>query len=91
MKEEHIGSGFDEFLAQEKLLADCEARALERVVVWQLAKEMKRRRISRTALAGRMKAPRTVVDRLFTQNDSAVSLRLLERAASPWGESSRSK
>ena len=37
--------------------------------------------MSRTTLAGRMKAPRTAVDRLFAANDSAVSLQLLERAA----------
>src|SRR5438046_1473715 len=74
MKKEHIGSNFDDFLAQEGLLAECEAGALKRVVTWQLAQEMKRRRISRTTLAGRMKAPRTSVDRLFADNDSSVSL-----------------
>ena len=43
MKKEHIGSDFDEFLAQEKLLAECEAGALKRVVAWQLAREMNSR------------------------------------------------
>ena len=81
MKKEHIGSNFDDFLAQEGLLAECEAGALKRVVTWQLAQEMKRRRISRSTLAGRMKAPRTSIDRLFADNDSSVSLQLLERAA----------
>ena len=81
MKDRHIGSNFDDFLAQENLLAECEAGALKRVVSWQIAQEMKRRRISRTTLAGRMKAPRTTIDRLFADNDSAVSLQLLERAA----------
>jgi transcriptional regulator with XRE-family HTH domain len=50
-------------------------------VTWQLAQEMKRRRISRTTLAGRMNAPRTSIERLFADNDSSVSLQLLERAA----------
>jgi hypothetical protein len=81
MNGRHIGSNFDDFLAQENLLAECEAGALKRVVTWQIAGEMKRRRISRTTLAGRMKAPRTDIDRLFADNDSAVSLQLLERAA----------
>jgi antitoxin HicB len=81
MNERHIGSNLDDFLAQENLLAECEAGALKRVVTWQIAEEMKRRRISRTTLAGRMKAPRTTIDRLFTDNDSTVSLQLLERAA----------
>jgi hypothetical protein len=81
MNGRHIGSNFDDYLAQENLLAECEAGALKRVVTWQIAGEMKRRRISRTTLAGRMKAPRTDIDRLFADNDSAVSLQLLERAA----------
>ncbi len=81
MNGRHIGSNFDDFLAQENLLAECEAGALKRVVTWQIAEEMKRRRISRTTLAERMKAPRTAIDRIFADNDSAVSLQLLERAA----------
>ena len=81
MNGRHIGSNFDDFLAQEGLLADCEAGALKRVVAWQLSQEMKRLRISRTTLAGRMKTTRPAIDRLFADNDSAVSLQLLERAA----------
>ena len=74
MNGRHIGSNFDDFLAQENLLAECEAGALKRVVTWQIAEEMKRRRISRTTLAGRMKTPRTAIDRIFADNESAVSL-----------------
>lgn len=81
MKIEPIGSNFDDFLAQNGVLTTCEAGALKRVVAWQLAQEMKRSRISRTTLAGRMKTPRTSIDRLFADNDSTVSLQLLERAA----------
>ena len=81
MNGRHIGSNFDDFLAQENLLAECEANALQRVVTWQIAQEMKRCRISRNTLAGRMKTPRTAIDRLFADNDSAVTLQLLERAA----------
>ena len=81
MKKAHIGSNFDDFLAQVDLLAECEAGALKRLVAWQLAQEMKRHRISRATLAGRMKTPRTSIDRLFADNDASVSLQLLERAA----------
>lgn len=40
MNKRPIGSNFDDFLAQELLLAKCEAGALKRVVIWQLAQEM---------------------------------------------------
>jgi hypothetical protein len=81
MNGRRIGSDFDDFLAQENLLAECEAGALQRVVTWQIAQEMKRRRISRATLAGRMKTPRPDIDRLLAGNDSTVSLELLERVA----------
>ena len=81
MNGEHIGSDFDEFLKQEGLLAECEAGALKRVVTWQLEQEMKRRRITRAKLASRMKTNLTTLNGLFSKNDSAVSLQLLEQAA----------
>ena len=81
MKKAHIGSNFDDFLQQEGLLADCEAGALRRVVTWQIEQEMKRRRISRTTLASKMKTSRTTLDQLFANGESPVTFQLLERAA----------
>lgn len=81
MNKEHIGSDLDDFLKQEGLLAECEATALKRVVAWQIEREMKRRRISRTKLASRMKTNRATLDRLFAPDESSVTLQLLEQAA----------
>ena len=81
MKQAHLGSEFDTFLKEEGLLAQCEAGALKRVVAWQIEKEMKRRKISRAKLATRMKTNRATLDRLFSDEDSSVSLQLLEQAA----------
>jgi hypothetical protein len=81
MKRQHIGSDFDDFLKQEGLLAECEAGALKRVVAWQIEQEMKRRRISRSKLASRMKTRRDVLDRLFAPDESSVTLQVLEQAA----------
>ena len=81
MKKEHIGSDLDDYLKQEGLLAECEAGALKRVVTWQIEQEMKRLRITRAKLASRMKTNRNTLNRLFSENDSAVSLQLLEQAA----------
>lgn len=81
MNRRHVGSNLDDFLDGEGLLAECEAGALKRVVAWQLEREMKRRRISRAKLASRMKTKRSTLNRLFSQDDSVVSLQLLEQAA----------
>lgn len=81
MKQEYIGSDFDDFLKRDGLLAECEAGALKRVVAWQIEREMKRRKISRAKLATRMKTNRATLDRLFAKNESSVTLQLLEQAA----------
>jgi AraC-like DNA-binding protein len=81
MKKAHIGSGFDSFLQEKGLLAECEAGALRRVVTWQIEQEMKRRRITRAKLASRMKTSRTTLDQLFAEEESPLTLQLLERAA----------
>ena len=81
MKEQHIGSDFDDFLKQDGALAECEAGALKRVVAWQLEREMKRRRISRAKLASRMKTNPATLDRLFAPDQSSVTLQLLEQVA----------
>ena len=86
MKQEHIGSNFDDFLKQDNLLAECEAGALKRVVAWQIEREMKRRKISRAKLASRMRTNRATLDRLFSQNESSVTLQLLEQAALALGK-----
>jgi len=81
MNKRHLGSDFDGFLAEEGLLAECEAGALKRVVTWQLEQEMKRRRITRAKLATRMKTDRDTLNSLFARDNSSVSLQLLEQAA----------
>ena len=81
MKQEHIGSDFDDFLKQDGLLAQCEAGALKRVVAWQIEREMKRLKMSRTKLASRMKTNRAALDRLLARDESSVTLQLLEQAA----------
>lgn len=80
MKKAHIGSKFDDFLQQDGLLAECEARALRRVVTWQTEQEMKRRRISRSKLASRMNTSRATLDQLFAEEETPVT-QLLKRAA----------
>ena len=89
MRQAHIGSDFDDFLKHEGLLAECEASALKRVVAWQIEQEMKRRKISRAELATRMKTNRATLDHLFSENESSVTLQLLEQAALALGRKLR--
>jgi len=51
MKREHIGSDFDDFLREENLLENSEAIAAKRVIAFQIAQEMKRRRLTKSEMA----------------------------------------
>ena len=47
MKREHLGSELDDFLRDENLLEAAEATAAKRAIAFQIAQEMRRRRLSR--------------------------------------------
>ena len=50
-KNPHIGSDFDEFLAEEAMLEEATAVAIKRVIAWQIETEMKAQKLTKTALA----------------------------------------
>jgi DNA-binding Xre family transcriptional regulator len=89
MKKEHIGSDLDEFLREENLLEVAGAAAAKRVIAFQIAQEMKRRRLSKSEMAQRMKTSRPALDRLLDPANSSVTLSTLERAASAVGRKLR--
>jgi predicted XRE-type DNA-binding protein len=86
MKQEHIGSDFDDFLREEDLLDVAETTAAKRVIAFQIAQEMERRSLSKSEMAIRMKTSRPAVDRLLDPANPSVTLSTLERAASAIGK-----
>ena len=80
-KNKHLGSDFDEFLKEEKILADAEAVATKRVISFQIEKEMSKKRISKLQMAHKMKTSRSSLNRLLDPSNGAVTLQTLEKAA----------
>ena len=84
MSKRNMGSSIDDFLKKEGIFEKAQARAIKEVVAWQLAKAMKRRKISKNRMAALMKTSRTQVDRLLDgRND--ITLSSLQRAATVVG------
>lgn len=83
---EHIGSDFDDFLAEQGLLEEVSATALKRVIAWQLAQAMKRQKITKKALAARMHTSRTLVARALDQDDAGMTIATLANAARALGQ-----
>lgn len=86
MNKEHWGRNFDDFLREENLLEDVEAIALKRVLAYQIAQEMKRRKLSKTTMASRMQTSRAVLEGLLDPGNASVTLHTLEPAASALGK-----
>lgn len=86
MKSQHLGSNFDDFLAEEEILAETEAIAIKRVIAYQIAQLMREKNLSKTAMAKQMHTSRAALDRLLDPENDAATLQTLERAAQVLGK-----
>jgi hypothetical protein len=77
----NTGGSFDSFLEEEGIREEVDAVAIKRVIAWRLKHEMDAQRISKKAMAQRLRTSRTQVDRLLDPDNSAVHLTTLTRAA----------
>jgi len=86
MTKKHIGSSFDDFLAEEAILEEASAVAIKRVIAWQIAQEMQAQHLTKTALAKKMRTSRAALNRLLDENDASLTLTTLARAAAALGK-----
>jgi hypothetical protein len=86
---DHTGSTLDSLLDEEGVLADVEATAIKRVIAWQLARAMKAQRLSKSALAARMRTSRSQLDRLLDPSSPSMNLETAARAAKAVGKALR--
>lgn len=77
----HKGSSIDDFLKEEGVLEEFQARAVKEVIAWQLARAMEKRKLSKRRLAVLMRTSRTQVDRVLDPTDGNVTIETLQRAA----------
>lgn len=80
-----VGSSFDDFLKEEGLLEEVTAGAVKKVLALQLRQAMKEQRITKVAMARRMRTSRSQLDRLLDPANSRVQLDTLYKAASAVG------
>ena len=85
----HVGSSFDEFLAEEGILSETEATAVKRVIAYQLSQFMEENKLFKTAMAKRMQTSRSALDCLLDLANPSVTLQTMERAARVLGKKLR--
>jgi predicted XRE-type DNA-binding protein len=81
----HIGSDFDAFLEEERLLDEAEAVATKRVLAWEIARSMREQGLSKAEMARAMRTSRSALDRLLDPEVPSVTLLTVERAARALG------
>ena len=85
-KSRHVGSSFDDFLAEEGVLQDVEAGAIKRVIAWQLDESMRRAKLTKTDLAKQMRTSRSALDRLLDPENPSLTLGSLAKLAAALGK-----
>ncbi len=86
MRKTHIGRNFDDLLGEEAMLEEATAVAVKRVIAWQIEQEMKAQKLTKTALASKMRTSRAALNRLLDASDTSLTLTTLASAAAALGK-----
>jgi hypothetical protein len=82
----HAGSDFDDFLREEGILEEVQAKAIKRVLAEQIRKGMAAANISKVRMAQLMATSRSQLDRVLDPENVAVQLDTLLKAAHAVGK-----
>ncbi|NJM99724.1 MAG: XRE family transcriptional regulator [Phormidesmis sp. RL_2_1] len=82
----HIGSSLDELLEEDGILAEVSAIAIKRVLAWQVSEAMSNQGLNKSQMAEQMRTSRTSLDRLLDPENTSITLKTLERAATVLGK-----
>jgi predicted XRE-type DNA-binding protein len=84
-KRTHRGSDFRDFLKEQGILGEVEARALKQAMSLQISRLLEEKSVTKAEMAARMKTSRASVDRLLDASNSSVTLNTLGKAARALG------
>lgn len=82
----HKGSRFDEFLVEEGIFEEVQARALKRVLAEQLEEGMVAADLTKIRMAEQMKTSRSQLDRVLDPDNVSIQLDTLIKAARALGK-----
>ena len=82
----HRGSSFRDFLREEGMIEEVQAAALKREVASKVYDLMKKKNLSKSALAAEMRTSRAAIHRLLDPENTSVTLATLNRAARSLGQ-----
>jgi predicted XRE-type DNA-binding protein len=86
MKQKHLGSRFEDFLAEEGVLEECRAAAIKFKIAHELAHAMNKRNLTKAEVAKRLKTSRTGIDRLLDPKNTSITLNSMAKVAQLLGK-----
>ena len=86
MKRRHLGSKFEDFLAEEGILEDCRAAAIKFKIARELEKAMNDQNLTKAEIARKLKTSRTGVDRLLDPANTSITLNTMAKVANLLGK-----
>jgi antitoxin HicB len=81
----HAGSSFDDFLKEDGIYEEVQARALKRALAEQLDDAMQSGNLNKVTMAQRMATSRSQLDRVLDPSNLSIQLDTLIKAASAVG------
>ena len=81
----HTGGNFDDFLKENGIFEEVQARALKRALAEQLDEAMQSGKLSKVHMAQRMATSRSQLDRVLDPSNLSIQLDTLIKAASAVG------
>ena len=82
----HTGSRFDDFLKEEGIFEEVQAKALKRVLAEQLEDSMQAAKLTKLDMAKKMATSRSQLDRVLDPSNVSVQLDTLIKAARALGK-----
>jgi len=81
----HTGSSFDDFLKEDGIYEEVQARALKRALAEQLDDAMQSSKLSKVSMSQRMATSRSQLDRVLDPGNLSIQLDTLIKAAGAVG------
>jgi antitoxin HicB len=82
----HSGTNFDDYLIEEGVFEEVQAKALKRALAEQLSDAMQSGNLSKVAMAQRMVTSRSQLDRVLDPDNLSIQLDTLIKAARAVGK-----
>ena len=82
----HTGANFEDYLIEEGVFDEVQARALKRVLAEQLSDAMQSGNLSKVVMAQRMVTSRSQLDRVLDPDNLSIQLDTLIKAARAVGK-----